>query len=98
MGNGYIYPQNQSKWTFCVVEMTPERLLNMRIEGLYLPQKILYHPKQISGYAPVAYLPHFCQQSWEMPWYSASNFTMFHLCEEGEFAADPMNSGSIIFL
>jgi len=31
--------------------MTSERLLNMSIEGLYLP-KILYPAKQISGYAP----------------------------------------------
>jgi len=32
--------------------MTPDRLLKMHIEGLYLPKKIYTPEKQISGYAP----------------------------------------------
>jgi len=50
-----IYPQNQSKYTFYGVEMTPQRLLNMSIEVLYLPKKFIPPTpknKQISGYAP----------------------------------------------
>jgi len=59
---GYIYPPQKSVlvnflWGRNDVRTAIEVKLNMRIEGLYLPKKILYPPlppkkEQVSGYAP----------------------------------------------
>jgi len=49
-GGGYrdLYPPKSAKVNFLWGKMTSERLFNSFIH----PQKLLYPPKQISGYAP----------------------------------------------
>jgi len=44
----YLYPQKSAQVNFYWVKMTPEPLFNSFIR----PQKLLYSPKQIYGYAP----------------------------------------------
>jgi len=52
---GYIYPPKISPSKLFMddgVEMTSERLLDMSIKVLYIPQNFYTSPKQIYGYAP----------------------------------------------